>query len=284
MEHRMSSINQTRINQLTRDLADLRKADAQEAKKEADLQSKLARANEAANKAKNTSVIQSKLKEMERASKDLASVQKKRADIARKMADRSKSLGNYQERQASEDDKARKKAAEEQKKLIREREAHEKRLTSEIRTRASLARAAVPNLGSEERHDFFISHASEDKEGFVRELAEALRAKGANVWYDEFTVKVGDSLRRTIDRGLANSTFGVVVFSENFFKKEWTNKELDGLVALETQGQTRILPIWHKVSKDEVARYSPSLADKVALNTSLKSISEIADNLMELLQ
>lgn len=97
-------------------------------------------------------------------------------------------------------------------------------------------------------------------------------------------MKVGDSLRRTIDRGLVNSRFGVVVLSEHFFKKDWTNKELDGLVALETQGQTRILPIWHKVSKDEVARYSPTLADKVALNTSLKSISEITDSLMELLK
>jgi hypothetical protein len=59
---------------------------------------------------------------------------------------------------------------------------------------------------------------------------------------------------------------------------------LDGLVSLETQGQTRILPIWHKVSKDEVARYSPSLADKLALNTSVKSIAEIAADLLELLK
>lgn len=150
----MSSINQSQLNRLTKQLADLRKADAQEAKKEADLLSKLNRASEAANKAKIPSTAQSKLKEMERASKDLAAVQKKRADIAGKMADKSKSLRNYQDRQSSEDDKARKKAAEEQKKLIREREAHEKRLTSEIRARASLARAAVANLAPEETHDF----------------------------------------------------------------------------------------------------------------------------------
>lgn len=53
--------------------------------------------------------------------------------------------------------------------------------------------------------------------------------------------------------------------------------------ALEVGGQTRILPIWHKVSKDEVATYSPILADKVALNTSLKTVKEIAEELYNLL-
>lgn len=44
----------------------------------------------------------------------------------------------------------------------------------------------------------FISHASEDKEDFVRPLAETLQQLGVNVWYDEFTLKVGDSLRQKL--------------------------------------------------------------------------------------
>jgi hypothetical protein len=175
-------------------------------------------------------------------------------------------------------------ADDEQKKLIREREAHERRLRGDLMSRAqSVLTPRSSPTDIEQTYDFFISHASEDKEGFVRELAEALRDRGARVWYDEFTLKVGDSLRRTIDRGLASSRFGVVVLSDSFFQKEWPNRELDGLVALETSGEMRILPIWHKVSKDEVARYSAPLADKVALNTSLKSAAEIADELMTLL-
>ena len=137
---------------------------------------------------------------------------------------------------------------------------------------------------NQEHYDFFICHASEDKEDFVRHLAEILEAKGASVWYDEFTLGVGDSLRREIDRGLASSQFGVVVLSEAFFKKEWPQRELDGLVTLEIQGRSRILPIWHKVSVDEVARYSPTLADKVALNTALKSVDDIADELFGLVK
>jgi hypothetical protein len=280
----LSSPHHSQINRLFRELADLRQADAREARKEAELLAKINRANEVALRTKSTSTMQSKLKESERASKELASVQKKRADISSKLAAKSKDLRTYEERQARDDEKARTKAAKEQRQLIRERQAHERRLRTDLSSRVkSVSALASQPAAVEEAYDFFISHASEDKEGFVRELARALRGRGARVWYDEFTLKVGDSLRRTIDRGLANSRFGVVVLSESFFQKEWPNRELDGLVALETSGSTRILPIWHKVSKDEVARYSAPLADKVALNTSLKTVTQIADELLGLL-
>ena len=59
--------------------------------------------------------------------------------------------------------------------------------------------------------DAFISHAWEDKESFVRPLAHALTALGATVWYDEFSLKLGDSLSASIDRGLAGSRYGIVV-------------------------------------------------------------------------
>jgi hypothetical protein len=58
---------------------------------------------------------------------------------------------------------------------------------------------------NEKRYDAFISHASEDKDTLVRPLAEKLRALDFRIWYDEFELKVGDSLRRSIDKGLANS-------------------------------------------------------------------------------
>lgn len=68
--------------------------------------------------------------------------------------------------------------------------------------------------------DAFICHASEDKESFVRPLAEELSRRGLRIWYDEFTLKVGDSLRKSIDRGLAESDYGIVVLSPNFFQKK----------------------------------------------------------------
>ncbi|MFQ5927269.1 MAG: toll/interleukin-1 receptor domain-containing protein, partial [Terriglobia bacterium] len=92
-------------------------------------------------------------------------------------------------------------------------------------------RASLGNQKHAEEWDFFICHASEDKEDFVYSLAEALHAKGLRVWYDDFVLNVGDSLREAIDRGLARSRFGVVVLSPSFFARDWPKKELDGLVA-----------------------------------------------------
>ena len=82
----------------------------------------------------------------------------------------------------------------------------------------------------EKEYDVFISHASEDKNEVARPLAEALRANGLSVWYDEFELRIGDSLRRKIDKGIANSNFGIIVISRDFISKGWTNYELDGLI------------------------------------------------------
>ena len=114
-------------------------------------------------------------------------------------------------------------------------------------------------------YDIFICHASEDKELFVRPLAEALRHQHVEVWYDEFTLSVGDSLRQAIDRGLRDSRFGIVVLSTAFFAKNWPQYELDGLVQRELAGADKvILPIWLDITHADVARYSPTLAGRVA--------------------
>jgi hypothetical protein len=117
-------------------------------------------------------------------------------------------------------------------------------------------------------YDVFICHASEDKDSFVRPLAEALRDKHLEVWYDEFTLTLGDSIRRAIDIGLRQSTYGIVVLSKAFFEKNWPQYELDGLVEREMAGgQKVILTIWHGVTHDDVAAYSPALAGKWAIST-----------------
>lgn len=90
----------------------------------------------------------------------------------------------------------------------------------------------------------------------MRALAADLVDLGLEVFYDEYVMKLGMSLRPTIDHGLANSRFSVVVLSHAFFAKEWPQKDLDGLVTRESTGEQAILPIWHNISKDEVIGYS----------------------------
>jgi hypothetical protein len=115
--------------------------------------------------------------------------------------------------------------------------------------------------------DVFISHASEDKELFVRPLAEALSDLGVSVWYDEFSLRIGDSLSRSIDKGLAGSRFGLIVLSQAFLTKPWPAYELSGLIAREINEGRVILPIWHGVTKQQVLQFSPPFADKIALDT-----------------
>jgi len=137
---------------------------------------------------------------------------------------------------------------------------------------------------SDKEYDVFISHASEDKDEVVRPLAKALQNEGLSVWYDEFELQIGDSLRRKIDRGVATSKFGVIVLSEMFFKKGWANYELDGLVTRQNTGEQILLPIWHNVTKNQVINYSPSLADKVARSTATHTVEEIASEIADLIR
>ncbi len=155
------------------------------------------------------------------------------------------------------------------------------RVPSMIAANEENIRNSVIEQGTE--YDLFISHASEDKEEFVRPLAETLEDMGIKVWYDEFTLKVGDSLRKSIDLGLVKSKYGTVILSPSFCSKNWTQYELDAMVAREMNGHKMILPIWHRITKDEVINFSPTLADKVALNTAISSIQEIAGQLAEVI-
>jgi hypothetical protein len=131
-------------------------------------------------------------------------------------------------------------------------------------TRRNL-RPGVKPLGK--KYDLFMAHASEDK-NFVTPLALSLSQRGLEVWYDDFILKVGDSLGQEIDRGLAQSSYGVVVLSHNFFGKRWPQKELNGLAAREQLGRKVILPVWHNIDKEEVTSYSLTLADIYAIKSS----------------
>jgi len=148
----------------------------------------------------------------------------------------------------------------------------------------SLVREPPPAMAAgDEAYDVFISHASEDKDTIIRSLATELVEQGLRVWYDEFALRIGDSLRQKIDKGLAKSRVGLVVLSPSFIAKGWTNYELDGIVTRTVSGEQILLPIWHNITKQEVIDFSPSLADKVARSTATHTVEEIAGEIAELL-
>lgn len=117
--------------------------------------------------------------------------------------------------------------------------------------------------------DLFISHASEDKNDIVKPLVEELERYGLSVWYDEFELKIGDSLSKTIDNGIIHSKNGLIIISKNFLNKNWTDYELKSFIMKENEQCGEILPIWHNVTKTDVMNRSLFLADKFALSSSI---------------
>ncbi len=100
------------------------------------------------------------------------------------------------------------------------------------------------------KYDVFISHANKDKVSFVDELFKTIKRLGVNVFYDTDTFSWGDNWKQLIYEGTAQSEFAIIVISENFFDREWAEKELkEFLERQNTSGQKIILPLLYNISK-----------------------------------
>jgi len=122
-----------------------------------------------------------------------------------------------------------------------------------------------------ERPLAFISHDSRDKAEIAAPIALGLQKLMCPVWYDEYSLKVGDNLRESIERGLKETKKCILILTPNFLSNTgWTKVEFDSVFAPEIIERTGVvLPIWHNVSAKDVYEYSPSLANKKALNWSI---------------
>lgn len=126
-----------------------------------------------------------------------------------------------------------------------------------------------------ELYDVFISHASEDKKDFVDPLVIALQDAGIRVWYDTLELQWGKSLREQIDNGIKRSKFAILVLSKNFFSKQWTKRELDGVLAKQDITGATPLPIWYNITLEDVYEFSPTLSGIFSLTTDRNSIADI---------
>jgi len=273
------------ISRLQRDLAEITRKISDETKREADCSKRITQLQQSITKHTSPSQINSKISEINRKQEEISKIQKRKSDLQKKEADATARLNRYRLDLDREEERDRKKQVEAEKKRQREQLKHQRAMRREIEAHRQLSSSlrSVSSMGAigEVGFDLFISHASEDKADFVRPLAAALNSLEVRVWYDEFTLEIGDSLRESIDRGLVSSRYGVVVLSPSFFAKNWPQYELNGMVAKEMNGEKVILPIWHRVTKNEVLEFSPTLADRVALNSGTESIEEIATRLAD---
>ena len=119
-----------------------------------------------------------------------------------------------------------------------------------------------------ERPVAFICHDTRDKDAVARPIALGLMKRLCQVWFDEYSLNVGDSLRESIERGIKECNRSILIISKNFLGNSgWTKLEFNLIFTRELLEKKRlVLPIWHGVTAEEVYEYSPSLLNVVALN------------------
>ncbi|WP_313331257.1 toll/interleukin-1 receptor domain-containing protein [Sphingobium yanoikuyae] len=294
------STDRSTVARIQKDINDLQRRQADEMKKVATATKNMNSAMSSANRASSPSSAKSYLGTAERESRNIDSAQGKAAgysaDIARKMSDLTraqervlkgeederKKTSDLYEKQRRADEAARKRLSDDNRTLAKDLASLRAQLTAAISTQASSTQPfVVENAeGRNTPYDFFISHAWKDKEEFVNDLVSAAKEAGLDVWDDQSAIAWGDSIRQKIDDGLRRSFFGVVVLSPNFFERPWTQYELDGIVQRDLTGAGRLLPIWHRLTQDDVATKAPSLAGRLALPTSTYSTAQIVDELL----
>ncbi|WP_111684372.1 toll/interleukin-1 receptor domain-containing protein [Winogradskyella tangerina] len=281
-----SSYYQNQVNKIEKELSDIQKKIAAESKKINDKNRQIDSINRSITRNTSATSIRSKQRQIDSHSKFIANCRKKIADFQLKISNKTLELGKKKQAlrksELDEQEKLRQEQIDFQRQLQSEIERQKDQLDYLINQNYTSSNAKKDEKKTSKEYDFFISHATEDKDDIVRDLADSLINNGFNVWYDEFELKIGDSLRKKIDDGLIKSRYGIVIISPSFVKKNWTEYELNGMVAREMNGHKVILPIWHKITKDEVLNFSPSLADKMALNTSIHTINDIVKSLKEL--
>ena len=276
------------IERHRRDAADWQKKVSEETRKEAEKRQRIHSVQNSMTGSISASTLKSKNDEIVRLLNDLSKIEAQRAEYMKKQgasstqlhkaeADLEKEMATERKKVQDAEDKRHKEQLERGRVLKQQLEERNRMASQPVFTSSAFP---ITTQQPSKQYDVFISHATEDKAEFVDPLAEALVERGCEVWYDDNILKIGSSLRKSIDRGLANSQYGVVVLSPSFFAKNWPQYELDGLVTREmNDGRELILPIWHNISKDEVLKISPTIADKVAFKTAVMTIEEIADKL-----
>ena len=274
---------QRTVNSFDKEIAELEKKKAVADKKAADEAKKAASVSISKNASAST--IKNKMREIERHNNASNKAFADSADYAKKIADKRHKRNDAYFRLQKEQQKEQKS----QQKVIKDlQRSYEERI-------AELESQALPTITNsqaqldespQEQYDVFISHAWEDKEGFVDELVDEMRREGIIVWYDTTQMLWGDSMRQRIDDGLKKSKFGVVVLSPNYIAegKYWTKAELNGLFQLESINGKTLLPIWYNLNKKDVISFSSIIADKKAMTTASMTAQEIAKELAALLQ
>lgn len=265
------------IKRLESDVTNIsRKIDIQKSKESKAIQ-KMAKAQKRMMRAKSASSLNAGKREYESGSKELTKSQTEQGRLAKQLVDKSKKVTGKRDDLMKAQAKERGKHQKEMEQLQKEALDTQKSQLEE------LISTDVSNEFLDKEYDVFISHASEDKVDFVEPLATALKEAGITTWYDSDQIGWGQSIRQSIDKGLVDSRFCIIVLSQDFLNKYWTNYELNGIFQKDSRANgSVILPIWHNITRDEIQKKNLTLPDMLAMNTATNSTEDIVGALKDL--
>ena len=144
------------------------------------------------------------------------------------------------------------------------------RVTNHIEDKTMIAK-------QRKQYDVFLSHASKDKSDYVEILYMVLRRLGISIFYDSDSISWGDNWKQAILDGTAVSEFAIIVISENFFDREWTERELKEFLQRQNEsGQKIVLPLLHGVTREQMKQHYPELTEIQVIDTESKSKEDIA--------
>ena len=137
------------------------------------------------------------------------------------------------------------------------------------------AKAAEQARVHPDRRDLFLCHAWDDREDSAAQLYGHLKSNGATVWFSEKDLPLGSLMIREIDKGLRNSRIGIVLVTPALIKsiknEGIAEKELAVLL-----NSSRVIPVLHGVTFDDLYDVSPMLASHAGLNTKDSSLDGVA--------
>jgi hypothetical protein len=259
---------------------------AKDQRKIADLSSQITRKRGEMSRTK----VQSRQRSL---SRDLDRLDNQRTKAQQSLASRQRKIASLEEKVAREEAREQTRAAAVDRKEARAQEQRERQVQRRLDENAAVlgdlesrvsglevaflddVRAAVAADPVRRAHDVFLSHAGPDSD-VAQQLYDELIARGLDVWFDGAELKLGESLMRQIDRGIAQSRCGVILITETYLRgREWTEREAGALVT----GRRRVIPILDGISYEDLAQYSPILSSLVGLSTERQGFDEIAEDI-----
>jgi hypothetical protein len=145
----------------------------------------------------------------------------------------------------------------------------------ELEKRLGVEEGSIETMSTPAANDVprvYLAHASEDHETLAKPLAESMMANGIEVWFDEWEIRTGDSLRRRMEEGLANCTHFVVLLTPNSLHKPWVETEIDAGFIRSVGGESRFMGLRTGIGVDGL---SPFLRTLRCPEVNLDQISEV---------